>query len=197
MRDESWTTDESGASHRGRVGVLLEDGSVPESVYFDGSSSAGHTSTFWAVYSGRPFYGPRAALLRAVCSCGWTGADYPLDWARIGETPLHEDEPAYLDAENCHDDWDRHIETVEAATIELPTEVDGLLTQMGQALDRLAGHTPAAALKAATRLEILARNTGYAAARTARHSIQPDELGTALGITGGQADALLERYQRL
>ncbi|KJY17447.1 hypothetical protein VR46_44890, partial [Streptomyces sp. NRRL S-444] len=139
------------------VGVLLEDGSVPGPVYFDGSSSAGHTSMFWAVCSGRLFHGPRARLLRAVCACGWTGAEYPLDWERIGDKPLHEDEPAYLDAESCCDDWDRHIETVEASTIALPGEIDDLLTQMSQALDSLAGQSPAAALKAATRLEILAR----------------------------------------
>ncbi|MFI5982502.1 hypothetical protein ACIBEA_16700 [Streptomyces sp. NPDC051555] len=55
MRNESWTTEEFGTSHRGRVGVLPEDGSVPEPVYFDGNSVVGHTGDFWAGCSGRPF----------------------------------------------------------------------------------------------------------------------------------------------
>ncbi|MFD9339563.1 hypothetical protein ACFWBF_35060 [Streptomyces sp. NPDC060028] len=170
---------------------------MPKPVYFDGNSSVGHTSEFWAAYGGRPFYGPRAHLLRAVCECGWTGTEYPLDWERIGDKPLHEDEPTYLDAENCRDDWDRHIETVEASTIAFPGEVDDLLTQMTEALDRLLGESPAAALKAARRLEILARGIGYDAAQAAHRSMEPEEVGTALGITGDHAEDLLDRYRRL
>ncbi|MFD9411580.1 hypothetical protein ACFWBN_31790 [Streptomyces sp. NPDC059989] len=197
MRNELWKTDEFGKSHAGRVGVLLEDGSVPKPVYFDGNSSTGHTSAFWAGYSGRPFYGPRAHMLRAVCTCGWTGTEYPLDWQRIGDTPLHEDEPTWTDAENCRDDWDRHIETVEASTIAFPAEIDDLLTKTNEALDRLTDESPAAALKAARRLEILAQAIGYHAARAAHRSMEPEEVGAALGVTGDQAEDLLDRYRRL
>ncbi|MCJ0875265.1 hypothetical protein [Streptomyces sp. AP-93] len=196
MRDELWKTDEFGKSHQGRVGVLLEDGTVPGPVYFDGNSTYGHTSSFWAGYSGQPFYGPRAELLRAVCSCGWTGTDYRLDWERIGDTPMHKDESTWSDSEKCRTDWDRHIETAEASTIAFPEEVADLLTRTSQALDRLASESPAAALKAAGRLEILARVIGYHAA-SAAWSMESDELGAALGITGHQAEELLDRYRRM
>ncbi len=159
------------------------DGSV-QPVYFDGNSTSGHTSEFWAAYSGRPFHGPRAQLLRAVCVCGWTGTEYRLDWERVGDMPLHEDERAWTDAENCRDDWDRHIETVEPSTIAFPREVADLLTKTSQALDRLAYESPAAALKAARRLEILAQSSGHHAAGAAYRSMELEELGRALGITG-------------
>ncbi|MFI5987332.1 hypothetical protein ACIBEA_41485 [Streptomyces sp. NPDC051555] len=197
MRNESWTTDEFGKSHQGRVGVLLEDGSVPKPVYFDGNSSSGHTSDFWAGYSGQPFYGPRAQVLRAVCACGWTGTRYPLDWDRIGDTPLYEDEPAYEDAANCRNDWNRHIETVEESTIAYPKEVDDLLAKLTEALDRLVDDSPAGALKAASRLEILARSIGYDAAHTAGRSMEPQDIGAALGISGQQAEDLLGHYRGL
>ncbi|MFD9356412.1 hypothetical protein [Streptomyces sp. NPDC060031] len=132
-----------------------------------------------------------------MCTCGWTGTEYPLDWQRIGETPLHEDERTYLDAENCRDDWDRHIETVDESTIAFPREVEDLLTKVSESLDRLAGESPAAALKAASRLEILARSIGHDAAYAAQRSMEPEEIGMALGITGDQAKDLLDHYRRL
>lgn len=67
--------------------------------------------------------------------------------------------------------------------------------QTGQALDRLASESPAAALKAAGRLEILAMTVGYHAAGAA-WSMGSDELGAALGINGELAEDLLHRYRR-
>ncbi|MFE2148163.1 hypothetical protein ACFXA3_41735, partial [Streptomyces sp. NPDC059456] len=81
--DETWTSDEYGTSHEGRGGVLLADGTAPEPVYFDSSSSgSGWQVRHWSVYDGEgpctPC--PKAAALRAECSCGWTGEPRPVDW---------------------------------------------------------------------------------------------------------------------
>ncbi|WP_328622923.1 hypothetical protein [Streptomyces sp. NBC_00354] len=49
-------------------------------------------------------------------------------------------------------------------------------------------------------LPAAARDVAFAmspAARAASTSMEPDELGTALGITGDQAQELLDRYRRL
>ncbi|MER5728981.1 hypothetical protein ABT084_11725 [Streptomyces sp. NPDC002138] len=184
-------------AREGRVGVLLEDGSVPEPVYFDGNSAIGHTSDFWAGYSGRPFYGPRAQLLRAVCGCGWTGERHLLDRERIGDMPLYEGDPAHEDAAKCREDWDRHIATVEELTIAFPKEVDHLLAQLTEALDRLVDEAPAGVLKAASRLEILAQSIGYDAAHIAGRSMDPGEVGAALGINADQAEDLIAHYRGL
>lgn len=64
--DETWTSDEFGASHQGRVGVLLDDGTLPKPVYFDGSFRTGHDVAHWSVYDGGTWpERPRAAVLRA------------------------------------------------------------------------------------------------------------------------------------
>ncbi|MFF7098531.1 hypothetical protein ACFY9A_40165, partial [Streptomyces rubradiris] len=70
---ESWTTEEFGASHEGSVGVLLADGSVPDPVFIAMSSAGGGREVSqWSVYDGGDGFvrAPRAAALRAVCSCG-------------------------------------------------------------------------------------------------------------------------------
>nr|ACY06276.1 hypothetical protein [Streptomyces flaveolus] len=83
---ETWTTEEFGSSHVGAVGVLLADGTVPDPVLFLSSSGA---EARWlserSVYDGRPHGGPRAAALRAVCSCGWAGPGRALDWNESDE----------------------------------------------------------------------------------------------------------------
>ncbi|MFE6690996.1 hypothetical protein ACFVFQ_31570 [Streptomyces sp. NPDC057743] len=197
MPEETWVTGEFGKSHEGRVGVLLEDGSVPKPVYFGSASgSFGHKSTFWAHYDGHPFSGPRAHVLRAVCVCGWTGPEYPIDWERIGDTELHEDETVRGDADHCTEDWYKHIDEVEASTVAIPKEIDELLNKAGDELDAITRDAPAAALKAARRLEILAQNIGYHAANSAYQTLSSEELATALGITARQAEDLLFRYRR-
>ncbi|MCJ0872564.1 hypothetical protein [Streptomyces sp. AP-93] len=55
---------------------------------------------------------------------------------------------------------------------------------------------PAAALTAAGRLEILARVIGHHAVGAA-WSMESDEFGTDLGVTGDQAEELLDRYRRM
>lgn len=76
------------------VGVVLEDGSEPGPVYFDvGSGGDVSATTLWHAHDGW-FRQPRAATLRGACSCGWRGAaEYPLNWALLGdERPLYEAE---------------------------------------------------------------------------------------------------------
>ncbi|MFD9569122.1 hypothetical protein ACFWBI_04675 [Streptomyces sp. NPDC059982] len=191
--DETWTTDEYGSSHEGHVGVLLEDGSVPEPVYFDsGSGSGGQTVSYWSVYDGRRPRRPRAAVLRAVCSCGWTGPEHPLDWRTIGEQPLRE---AGLDeADACEDDWDEHTVQVEATTVPLPAGVTELLGQLEQEIEKLAKSSPVAAVKAARRLEITAIRIAHWPAHDTRHDLTAEQAGAALGLSPAAARSLLARY---
>ncbi|GAU70324.1 putative hypothetical protein [Streptomyces sp. NBRC 110611] len=83
-----------------------------------------------------------------------------------------------------------------ASTVTIPEDVDELLKKADAALDALASRAPAAALKAARRLEILAQSIGYHAAGGAYRTMETEELGTALGITADEAENLLFRYRR-
>lgn len=104
---ETWTTQEFGSSHEGAVGVLLADGAVPGPVFFDtGSGAGGAPVSQWSVYDGHFAHVPRAAALRAVCSCGWSGTRQQLDWGEIGDRELPEAGAGAADA--CFRDWDTH-----------------------------------------------------------------------------------------
>lgn len=71
-----------GAAPENSADGLTRDRTVPKPVYFDsGSGSEGHRVSKWSVYDGRTPLISRAAALRAVCSCGWTGSLQHLDWA--------------------------------------------------------------------------------------------------------------------
>ncbi|MFG2339552.1 hypothetical protein [Streptomyces yangpuensis] len=85
-----WWTVEFGDAHAGAVGVLVEGGE-PGPAYFDvGSGSDVPSTTHWSAYDGQVGR-PRAEALRAGCACGWRGAaEYPLDWATLGDQPLYE-----------------------------------------------------------------------------------------------------------
>ncbi|CAM5295645.1 hypothetical protein GCM10010329_80350 [Streptomyces spiroverticillatus] len=187
--EERWDTDEFGASHEGRVGVLLADGSVPKPVYFDGASAYGTTSNLWVYYDGRRFHGPRADALRAVCSCGWVGEGRTLDWEQIGETPLREGGEDAADA--CFEDWDQHLQAVERAAVPLPQDLIALLEEVVSRIDALTADHPVAGVRAARRLEVLAAQVGVAAHGAAHAS--PDEVAPALGISVDAARSLLAR----
>ena len=58
-----------------------------------------------SVYDGQIAHGPRAAALRAVCSCGWNGPEHRLDWDAVGEQKLIE--AAHGTADTCVEDWTR------------------------------------------------------------------------------------------
>ncbi|MEV7525844.1 hypothetical protein [Streptomyces sp. NPDC091371] len=192
--DETWTSDEYGPSHEGRVGVRLEDGTVPKPVYFDSASgSSGWDVSHWSVYDGITTYLPRpkAHTLVAECSCGWTGTPRPIDWEAAGDAPLREHG---LDtAEECEHDWDTHIEAVGDTTITLPAELKALLQAVTAAIEELGQDSPPAALKAARTLEVIAQRTAHAPAHEARHQ-DPEVVAAALGLSVDATRSLLARY---
>ncbi|MGW6918012.1 hypothetical protein ACWGB8_29995 [Kitasatospora sp. NPDC054939] len=196
-RRETWTTEEFGTSHGGAVGVLLADGTVPKPVYFALTShGAGESVAQWSVYDGRPHHVrvPRAAALRAVCSCGWTGGRRPLDWELIGDQDLVE--AAGGVAEACAQDWDEHTVEVARSAVPLPEAVTDLLTRLEEEVEKLAKTSPLAALRAARRMEVTAAQAGYWAAHDARHDTGPEQAAAALGLDEDAARRLLARFGR-
>ncbi|MFE2151520.1 hypothetical protein ACFXAO_15990 [Streptomyces lavendulae] len=178
-------TEEFGASYEGAVEVLLAEGTVPASAYFDaGSGTAGRQVSQWSVYDGRPGI-PRAAALRAVCSCGWTGSEQRLDCEAIGGRDFAEAGDGQADA--CERAWDAHTANVEASTIPLPVTITMLLEQLEEESDRLAKTSPIAAVRAARRTAIVAERVGYWAARGTLHDLTPGKAAAALGLTESAA----------
>ncbi|MFD8020470.1 hypothetical protein ACFV6G_08600 [Streptomyces lavendulae] len=192
---ETWTTEEFGTSHEGWVGVLLADGSVSGPVFFDsGSATAGQPMTQWSVYDGRSQHIPRAAALRAVCSCAWAGPEHHLDWALIGGEGLEEGGDEQASA--CERDWDGHTAQVEAGAIPLPESVLVLLERLEEEVERLAKTSPVAAVRAARRMEVAAGRAGYWAARGTRTDLTTTQAAAALGLDERAAVRLLARFGR-
>ncbi|MFE9812925.1 hypothetical protein [Streptomyces sp. NPDC005548] len=187
---ETWTTDEFGSCHTGAVGVVLDDGTVPQPVYFDASSGGGGQAVSqWNVYDG-----PRAAALRAVCSCGWMGPEQRLDWEEIGDQDLQTAGAGAADT--CMRDWDEHTVEVERSAIPLPEAVTVLLAQLEVEVEKLAKSSPLAAIRAARRLEVLAAQTAYWPARDARRDADIGQAVAALGLGESGARGLLARFGR-
>ncbi|MFD9791943.1 hypothetical protein ACFWXK_13435 [Streptomyces sp. NPDC059070] len=194
--EQSWVTEEYGASHEGRVGVLLADGSVPGPVLLDdggaGADGRGRPVDHWSVYDGRLAGVPRAAVLRAVCACGWTGPEAALDWAAIGRTSLWE--AALEDAGRCLRDWDGHILAVGATTVPLPETVTALLEQLETEIEKLTHDCPVAGVKAARQMEIVAARVGYWAACDTEWDMTDQQTAAALGLSPDAARKLLARF---
>ncbi|MFE2041201.1 hypothetical protein ACFXAZ_09755 [Streptomyces sp. NPDC059477] len=193
MRDrrETWTTDEFGSSHEGAVGVLLADGTVPSPVYFDiGSGSEGQSVSEWSIYDGT-LRAPRATAVRAVCSCGWTGSAYPLDWDEIGDRDL--EDAASGTADQCTRDWDAHTVQVAESALPVPESVTTLLEQLREEIEKLGKSSPLAAVRAVRRLEIVAMDVGYRAAHDARADATDEQAASALGLNERAARTLLAR----
>lgn len=193
---ETWTTEEFGSSHAGAVGVLLDDGTVPDPVFFDsGSGVGGPPVSQWSVYDGRFTHVPRAAALCGVCSCGWNGRKHELDWNAIGERDLVEAAGSAADA--CTEDWYQHMSQVEESAIPLPDTVTTLLAELEGEIERLAKTSPLAALRAARRLEVLGTQAGYWPARDVwRQDLTPEQAASALGLNEDAARKLLARFGR-
>ncbi|MFD9302143.1 hypothetical protein ACFWCB_05475 [Streptomyces sp. NPDC060048] len=116
--------------------MLLADGTIPDPVYFDSASgSRGEAVSQWSVYDGHWPHTPRAAALRAVCSCGWTGPEHRLDWTAIGDQDLVEGGGKQADA--CDRDWEGHTTQVEATTVPLPETVTTLLARLEEEIELL------------------------------------------------------------
>ncbi|MDD9381261.1 hypothetical protein M8Z33_32345 [Streptomyces sp. ZAF1911] len=190
---ETWTTEEFGSSHAGAVGVLLADGTVPDPVYFDSASGPGGQAVAqWSVYDGRETHVPRAAVLRAVCSCGWAGPEHRLDWEAIGEQDL--DDGGEDQAEACLNDWDGHTSQVEARAVPLPETVSTLLERLEEEIDKLTKSSPVAAVRAARRLEVVAERVGYWAARGTASDLDTAQAAVHLGLDEGSARKLMARF---
>ncbi|MFJ4866533.1 hypothetical protein [Streptomyces sp. NPDC088748] len=86
------------------------------------------STTHWTAYEGRSRRS-RAEALRAVCACGWRGAaEYPLDWAAIGDDrPLYE---ADVDLAGPLADWTAHLSVVRDEAEPLPEPLAALLVEI-------------------------------------------------------------------
>ncbi|MEU9039375.1 hypothetical protein AB0D45_31330 [Streptomyces sp. NPDC048352] len=192
---ETWTTVEFGTSHEGWVGVLLADGTVPRPAIFDtGSGPDVYQTSHWSVYDGRFPHIPRAATLRAVCSCGWNGPEHPLDWDTIGAQDLEDAADEQADA--CCRDWDKHTVAVEEAAIPLPASLTGLLDQLEAEISKLGTSSPLAAVRAVRLLELTAGEAGHEPARLVQHDSTPAQAAAALGLTEAAARRELARLGR-
>ncbi|MCX4808725.1 hypothetical protein OG594_45440 [Streptomyces sp. NBC_01214] len=85
----------------------------------------------WSAYDGR-YRRPRVEALRAVCTCGRRGgAEYPLDWATIGDQPLYE---ADVDMSGPLAEWTAHLSVIREAAVHLPEPLAALLAEMAERL---------------------------------------------------------------
>ncbi|MFF3935472.1 hypothetical protein [Streptomyces phaeofaciens] len=183
-------TEEFGESHEGIAGAVLAGGDEPKPVHLDcgGADGVRETGEWWA-YDGRGDR-PRAAAIRAACTCGWRGRPYPID--RAG--PADDDRHA-VDTGDAYRDWCEHIRAVERRTVPLPDEVTHLLHRLEDRLSVLAEQAPVAALRAATALQRLTADI----AQEAAYAVQEDEVpwetvATALGLSPDRAESLLTHY---
>ncbi|MFE1787855.1 hypothetical protein ACFW7J_05490 [Streptomyces sp. NPDC059525] len=192
---EVWTTEEFGRSHEGWVAVLQADGTVPPPALFDtGSGPDVHQTSHWSVYDGRFAHIPRAAVLRGVCSCGWTGPEHRLDWESMGRGTL--EEAAGEQADACCADWDGHTAAVERATIPVPETITLLLDQLEAEIGKLATSSPLAAVRAVRRIETTAAEAGSWAARAVQADATPEQAAVALGLTEAAVRRELARLGR-
>lgn len=186
-----WTTEEFGDSHEGIVGAVLDDGSEPKPAYFDiGSGATMYRTSEWWAYDGGASR-PRAAAVRAACSCGWRGPSSPVPWGELDEEGLED-----MDVSGPRRDWSEHIRAVERRTVPLPDDLAQLLTVLEDRLAALAEDAPAAALRAVAALDRLTGQAGREAARAFDEDGDGrwEDLGRALGIGADRAHSLVTRY---
>ncbi|MFE2547331.1 hypothetical protein ACFXGI_02015 [Streptomyces sp. NPDC059355] len=126
---------------------------------------------------------------RGACACGWPGTtDYPIGWEVADAAGIYE--PVI---EGPQEDWERHLDEVEARTVPLPEVMAELLERVGAQLNSPAAQAPVAALKAVAALEEMTRRV----ARDAAYMAEADELSwesiaTSLGLTEGAARSRLK-----
>ncbi|MFF1779958.1 hypothetical protein [Streptomyces virginiae] len=184
-----WWTVEFGDAHAGAVGVLV-GGGEPGPVYFDVGSGPNVPSTrHWSAYDGR-YRRPRAEALRAVCACGWRGAaEYPLDWAAVGDRPLYE---AEVDLAGPLADWNAHLSLVHDKAAPFPEPLAALLVEITERLTATTEDAPLAALRAVGVLERIAARVGREAAGVlAEDGVSAEAVATGLGTTHSKALMLL------
>ncbi|MEU2026190.1 hypothetical protein ABZ565_29150 [Streptomyces sp. NPDC016469] len=189
-----WHTEEFGASHRGRPGPVLPDGTEPKPVFFDlGSGTHFHETSDWWVYDGHTRNAPRASALRGACSCGWRGTTlHPVDWQQVAA-----EGPEWYDTSGPHADWKQHMTEVEHRSVPVPEDITDLLTRLRERLVVLADDAPLAALRIVAALESTIAETGAVAAHAARADSESWEtIATGLGLTEPEARTRLHRYAR-
>ncbi|MFJ6405730.1 hypothetical protein ACIQK9_09405 [Streptomyces hydrogenans] len=186
-----WEWEPDGAEgHTGKVGVLLEDGTVPGPVYIDmGSGSHVPSFTDWWFYDGsgrRPF----ADRMRAACACGWYGeTTYPIDWRRVPDR-----EPYRYDTSGPEKDWEDHTRRINAAAVPVPEDVARLISRIREHLDRTTDDDPLTALRIVGELDTIVDIDGCYATRRATRKHSEKEIADALGATEKAATTRLRRY---
>ncbi|MEU6363249.1 hypothetical protein ACFWFS_07410 [Streptomyces albidoflavus] len=115
----------------------------------------------------------------------------PIDWCQVAV-----DGAALTDEPRLLEDWEHHIDEVDAAADVVPPELLGMIEQFGAGLADLADYKPLAALRAVAALEWLTART----ARAAAHNLQADGLGddvvaVGLGLPAQQARSQVLRYR--
>ncbi|MGW3327565.1 hypothetical protein [Streptomyces virginiae] len=184
-----WWTVEFGDAHAGAAGALI-GGGEPGPVYIDvGSGPNVPSTTHWSAYDGR-HRRPRAEALRAMCACGWRGAaEYPLDWATVGDRPLYE---ADVDLTGPLADWNAHLSLVRDKAAPLPEPLAALLVEITERLTATTADAPMAALRAVGVLERIASRVGREAARgLVEDGMSAEAVATGLGTTYPKALVLL------
>ncbi|WP_143060347.1 hypothetical protein [Streptomyces sp. TLI_105] len=184
-----WEPD-GAEGHVGKVGVLLEDGTVPGPVYID-MGSGGHIPSFtdWWVYTGQG-RAPLAERMRAVCACGWHGeTTYPIDWTQVSHRA-----PYLYDTSGPEKDWENHTRQVTAQAVPLPEDVARLLSQLRERLDEIEDDDPLTALRIVGELDSIVDTNGSYSARLATDKHPDGEIAAALGSTEKATAARLRRY---
>ncbi|MCB5169470.1 hypothetical protein LG634_32270 [Streptomyces bambusae] len=189
-----WQSSEFTDEHDGRPVAVLADGSEPKPFLPDPADRRdGPTGTDWWDFDGTDGT-PRAAAVRAGCSCGWRGADqYAIDWRQVAQSALP---PFSVDIEGPLGDWRHHIAEVEARTVPLPEHVAELLRRVDTELEALADTGPLAALRAAATLERTAARVSRAATRyLGQDEVTAERVATGLGISLAAARSRLLPYE--
>lgn len=80
-----------------------------------------------------------------MCACGWRGAaEYPLDWATIGDRPLY---GADVDLTGPLGDWNAHLSLVRDKAVPLPEPLAALLVEITEQLTATTADAPLAVLR--------------------------------------------------
>ncbi|MBZ9593500.1 hypothetical protein K7B06_00050 [Streptomyces erythrochromogenes] len=147
------------------------------------------STTHWSAYDGQAGR-PHAEALRAGCACGWRGAaEYPLDWATVGDRPLYE---ADVDLTGPLADWNAHLSLVRDKAAPLPELLAALLVEITEQLTTTTADAPLAALRAVGMLERIAARVGReAAGALADDGVSAEAVAIGLGTTRSKALLLL------
>ncbi|WP_129287527.1 hypothetical protein [Streptomyces sp. GZWMJZ-114] len=191
VEQETWQDMEFGEAHRGSVGVLLDDGTVPPPVFYPMESGAGGWEVAqWTVYKGA-YTAPRAAALRGVCSCGWTGPQHKLGWDARDDSDIQAVGSQAADAST--EEWDEHIEEVRARTIPVPESITEVIDSLHDAIEKLAESSPLAAVRAARLMELSARTAAVSPAREALAKGDLEKAAAAFCVDSDSAWLTLAR----